>query len=73
MDEKELKGRQAQKVFCFFQIIVIYTAVHMSKAVSETFRPWPHVPESGSQTTSPHLTCSGSVQTTRTNKVNQAN
>lgn len=40
-DEKELKGRQAQKVFCFFQIIVIYTAVHRSKAVSETCRPGP--------------------------------
>jgi hypothetical protein len=33
MDEKELRARQAQKVFCFFEISVIYTAVHNRKAI----------------------------------------
>lgn len=36
MDEKELRVRQAQKVFCIFQASVISTAVSMSKAVSGT-------------------------------------
>lgn len=44
MDEKELRVRQTQKVFCFFQASVISTAVYMSKAVPGAFRPWPHVP-----------------------------
>lgn len=34
MDEKELGIRQAQKVFCFFQITVIYTATNVGKAAS---------------------------------------
>lgn len=46
MDEKELIVRQAQKVFCFFQVNVISTVVYMSKAVSGTFMPWPRVPQS---------------------------